>query len=512
METSTGTIGRRLVLAVLVFTWSGAPANGAPGRTPGGVEDLLDAVISRNAAAVQELLEDDAADAGAASVDGTTALHWAVQSDDHEIAELLIAAGAGVTARNRYGVTPLHLAAVNGSASMIEILLAAGADANETGNEGETVLMTAARTGREDAVRVLLDAGAEVDAREDWHGQTALMWAVGQGHAGVARLLIAHGADVNALSARRDWERQNTAEPRQKWLPLGALSPLYFAARDGCMECVGVLVEAGADVDFQDPEGVTPLVSAIINGHYDAAAELLEHGADPNLADSDGRSPLFSAVDFNTMPASNRPAPSVLENEVSSLDLIRILLARGADVNAQLLRQQAYRTKLDRGNDGVLSTGTTPLLRAAKAADLEAMRLLLERGADPTIATRAGVNPLMAAAGLGTSDSDSTGRYKTEDEINQAIRMLIDAGLDVNATNERGQTALHGAALLGFDEVVRFLAANGARLDVEDSRGFTPLQVALGEAGGFGFAGTGSEVHESTAALIRELMSAGTAP
>jgi ankyrin repeat protein len=332
------------------------------------------------------------------------------------------------------------------------------------------------------------------------------MWAVGQGHAEVARLLIAHGADVNAVSGRRDWERQNTAEPRQKWLPLGELTPLYFASRDGCVPCVAVLVEHGAQVDVQDPEGITPLVSAIINGHYDVAAELVEHGADPNLADNDGRTPLFAAVDFNTMPASNRPAPNVLENRVSSLDLIRILIDRGADVDAELLRQQAFRTKLDRGNDGVLSTGTTPLLRAAKAADLDAMRVLLDEGADPTIATRAGVNPLMAASGLGTSDSDSTGRYKTEAQINEAIRMLIDAGLDVNATNGRGQSAVHGAALLGYDEVVRFLAANGARLDLEDSRGFTPLRVALGEAGGFGFAGTGSEVHESTAAVIRELI------
>jgi ankyrin repeat protein len=332
------------------------------------------------------------------------------------------------------------------------------------------------------------------------------MWALGQGHTEAARLLIEAGADVNAVSALRDWERQSTAEPRQKWLPVGALTPIYFASRDGCVGCIPLLAEAGARLDVQDAEGVTPLVSSIINGHYDTAAALLEAGADPNLADNDGRAPLFAAVDFNTMPASNRPAPYVLENRVSSLDLIEMLLAAGADPNAQLGRQQAFRTKLDRGNDGVLSTGTTPLLRAAKAADLAAMRVLLDAGADPALATRAGVDPLMAAAGLGTSDSDTTGRYKTESEINQAIAMLIGAGLDVNATNGRGQTAAHGAALLGFDEVIRFLAENGARLETEDSRGFTPLEVALGEAGGFGFAGTGSEVHESTAALIRSLL------
>lgn len=494
-------LGRRASLAALTLllgTCGSALAEGTP-------DELMNAVRTRDAATVSDLLE-SATDARATSVDGTTALHWAAQNDDVEIAGMLISAGADVSARNRYGITPLYMAALNGSAEMIDLLLEAGGNANEIGTEGETVLMTASRAGNPDAVEVLLDAGAAVDARENWHGQTALMWAVGERHPEVARVLIARGADVNAISSLREWERQSSAEPRQKWLPEGALTPLYFAARNGCVACVPLLIDAGADPNVQDPLGVTPLIDSIINGHYDAATELLNHGADPNLADGDGRTPLFSAVDFNTMPASNRPPPKVLENSVSSLDLIQLLLEKGADVNAQLSRQQAYRTKLDRGNDGVLSTGTTPLLRAAKSADLAAMRVLLDHGADPAIATRAGVNPLMVAAGVGTSDSDSTGRDKTQPEINEAIRMLIDAGLDVNAANGRGQTALHGAALMGYDDVVRFLAENGARLDVEDSRGFTPLQVALGEAGGFGFDGSGSEVHESTAEVIRELL------
>jgi ankyrin repeat protein len=386
------TLTTKTLTAALGIALAMAPA----ARAAGEPEDLISAVRAGDPAAVSALLAET--DVDAASVDGTTALHWAVQTDESEIANMLIEAGAEVTTRNRYGVSPLFLASQNGSAGMIEALLAAGADANEVSTEGETALMTASRTGRPEAVRVLLEAGAEVDARESWRGQTALMWALGQGHTEAARLLIEAGADVNAVSALRDWERQSTAEPRQKWLPVGALTPIYFASRDGCVGCIPLLAEAGARLDVQDAEGVTPLVSSIINGHYDTAAALLEAGADPNLADNDGRAPLFAAVDFNTMPASNRPAPYVLENRVSSLDLIEMLLAAGADPNAQLGRQQAFRTKLDRGNDGVLSTGTTPLLRAAKAADLAAMRVLLDAGADPALATRAGVDPLMAAA------------------------------------------------------------------------------------------------------------------
>ncbi|HEX7081344.1 MAG TPA: ankyrin repeat domain-containing protein [Gammaproteobacteria bacterium] len=484
--------------------WAAA-LSAAAGAAFAGVPPLVEAVKSGDDARASALLR-AGADASAAEADGTTALHWAVRNDDAELAERLLDAGADPTARNRYGVTPLYLAAVNGSAEMIERLLDAGAQPNEIGNDGETVLMTAARTGDVDAARVLLERGAEVDARESWHGQTALMWAAAQGHPDMLRLLVEHGADVDARSNLEEWERQYTAEPRAKWLPPGAMTPLLFAAREGCVECIRVLAELGADVNAVTPDGISAVVSALINGHYDAAAALVEAGTDPNLVDETGRSALYAAIDFNTMPSSNRPAPHVLENELTALDVAELLLEHGADVNVRLKRMAPYRAKLDRGNDTMLTTGTTPLLRAAKAGDVPAIRLLLANGADPTLATEDGINPLMAAAGLGTQEQDTTGRYKTEAQAIESIRILMDAGLDVNEVDARGRTAVHGAALQGYDDVIRFLAANGARLDVEDGDGFTPLETALGLAGGFGFAGKEGVVRESTAALLRELL------
>jgi ankyrin repeat protein len=472
----------------------------------GGVDaKLAQAVKSGDKAAVQTLLQ-QRVDVNAPESDGTTALHWAVRNDDLELVDRLVRAGANVKAANRYGVTPLYLACVNGNAAIIEKLLKAGADANAISNEGETALMTASHTGHVDAVKVLLAHGAEVNAQESWHGETALMWAVSQRHAAVARELLAHGADVNARSGVNKWERQTTAEPREKWLPPGGLTSLEFAARQGCVDCIPVLVGAGADINAVDQDGITPLLSAIINGHYDAAGVLIEKGANPNIADRTGRTPLYAAVDFHTMPISNRPAPKEVDNELTSLDVIKTLLAKDADVNAQLKQQVPYRTKLDRGDDTMLTTGTTPLLRAAKAGDVTAMKLLLEKGADSKLTTRTGINPLMAAAGVGTKEEDTTGRRKTQADAIEAIKLLLDTGVDINAADNRGQTALHGAAFWGLDEVVQFLVEHGAKLDAKDKQGKTPLDAAMGLAGGVGFDGGSSVAHPGTAALIQKLL------
>jgi ankyrin repeat protein len=207
------------------------------------------------------------------------------------------------------------------------------------------------------------------------------------------------------------------------------------------------------------------------------------------------------------MPASNRPSPKEIDNETTSLDVVKTLLAKGADVNAQLKQQQPYRTKLDRGDDTMLTTGTTPLLRAAKAGDTAAMKLLLAKGADAKLTNRNGVNPLMAAAGLGTKEEDTTGRRKTQTEAIDAIKLCLDAGVDINVADSRGQTALHGAAFQGFDDVVQFLVDHGAKLDVKDRQGKTPLDSAMGLAGGVGFDGNSSQPHPTTAALIQKLQS-----
>ena len=468
---------------------------------------VVDAVKNGDKATALTLLQ-QRADVNTPEPDGTTAIAWAVRQDDLAMADRLIRAGADVKAANRYGVTPLSLASVNGNAAMIEKLLKAGADANSAGTEDETPLMTVARTGSVEAAKVLLAHGAKVDARESWHGETALMWAAAQRHPAMVSALLTAGAEVNAISTVVTWDRQTTAEPREKWLPLGGFSALMFAAREGCVECEKILANAGANLNLADPDGITPMVNAIINGHYDAAEFLLDEGADPNLADKSGRAALYAAVDMHTMPASNRPSPDESVNDMSSLDLIKSLLARSAFVNTQLKTQQPYRTKVDRGNDTMLTTGTTPLLRAAKAGDVVVVSMLLEKGANPNLATRNGVNPVMAAAGLGTNESDAVGRKKTEKEAIDSIELCLKAGVDVNAADSRGQTALHGAAQKGWNQVVQYLADHGARLDIKDKKGLTPVDAAMGLAGGLGFDNTTGDVHETTAALLRQLISA----
>ena len=454
--------------------------------------------------------------------DGTTPLMLAVRDDNVALADRLIKAGADVKAANRYGVTPLYLAALNGNAGIILKLLKAGAGANDAVTEGETALMTASRSGNLDAVKVLLEAGATVDARENWRGQTALMWAAAEGHAGVIKELAAHGADVNAKSNVQKWERQVTAEPREKWLPPGGLTPIYFAARQGCAECITVLASLKADVNFADQDGVTPLIDALMNGHFDAAGALLDAGANPNIADAVGRTPLYAAVDMNTVPSSNRPGPKTIENRMTGIEIITKLIDRGASPNARLKKQVPYRTKVDRGSDTMLGAGTTPFLRAARAGDAPAMRLLLKRGADPTLATGSdvpqdvsqparrqpgGINPLMAAAGLGSKEEDTVGRKKTEADAIDAIKVCLEGGVDINAVDGRGQTALYGAALQGYDEIVKFLLAHGAKANIKDQRGFTALDAAEGKAGGFGFGGGSSNPHPTTAKILRDAIS-----
>jgi len=417
-------------------------------------------------------------DPNVAEPDGTTPLHWAVRNNDTALVERLIRAGAGVKASNRYGVTAIALACESSSAAIVQKLLAAGVSANATGPYGETALHTCARAGNVDGTKALIARGASLDAGDNWRGQTPLMWATAQKHPDVMRVLIEAGADVNARSTIIAWERQRTSEPRDKWLPPGGLTPLLFAAREGCVDCTKVLLSSGADPNIVDPDQYTPLVMALINGHFDVAGALIDAGANVDMQDKVGRTPLWAAVDAHTIPSSNRPAPRETDDTLSSLDIITKLLDRGAKVDVPLRAQVPYRTKLDRGGDGVLGVGTTPLLRAAKAGDVPVINMLLAKGANPrAVTTRGNVNAIMMAANVSAREEDMTGRNKTQKEAIESIRLLLAAGTDINGVDTQGRTAAHGAALWGWTDVVRFLHDNGLKLDIMDKRGYTALEI-----------------------------------
>lgn len=492
-----------LGLGIGVLALAGTAFAGTEGTAP----RLADAIKDGDLTTALALLKHHA-DVNVPQADGTTALAWAVRENNADLVDRLLRAGADAKAANRYGVSPLYLACVNGSAPMIEKLLKAGADPNSSTSEGETALMTVARTGNVEAAKVLLAHGADVNSKEQWRQQTPLMWAAAECHPEVAQELIAHGADVNAEQVQWQWERQVTKEPREKWMPLGGFTALHFAARQGCLASTELLVKAGAGINAKNPNGFSPILLAIINAHYDVAAYLADQGADVNITDEVGRTPLYAAVDMHTLPDSNLPWPTELNNKLTSLDLIQVLLAHGANVNAQLLKQQPYRSKVDRGADTMLTTGSTPLLRAAKAGDVEVIKALLAKGADPKLATKFGMTPIMAAAGLGSKEEDTTGRHKTQAEAVESIQLFLNAGEDVNSVDRQGDTALHGAAQKGYDQVVQFLADHGAKLDIKDKRGRTPLDAANGLMGNGGFDGSRRDVHESTAELLKKLMAA----
>ena len=438
------------------------------------------------------------------SDDGTTALHWAAYRDDVALLDELLRAGADANARNDYGSTPLGEAAVTGDVKAIRELLAAGANVESANADGETALLRLARTGNVAAAALLIRHRANVNAREHWREQTPLMWAAAESQPQMAALLIEHGADVNARSLVNDWDRQVTAEPRMQARPSGGFTPLLYAARSGCLECARLLLRAGADPNLADPDGVSPMLLATLNFHFDIAAFLVAKGADVNRWDYWGRSPLYAAVDLDTLPVGGRADRPSLDR-TTSLDLVRVLLEAGANPNLQLKLFPPYRSlRDDRGADSLLTIGTTPLVRAAKAGDAAAMRLLLAHGANVELPTVRGITPLMAAAGNGSSPIDTRGRYKTEAQADAAVQLLLAAGVDVNARDALGQTALHGAAAWGWNSVVRSLAAHHADLLAKDNRGRTAADVAMGSESSSGR--SSAVAHPQTAALLRELM------
>jgi ankyrin repeat protein len=446
------------------------------------------------------------ADVNARSSDGTTALHWAAHYGDAALVEQLLKHHANPNAVNDYGSTPMTEAANFGNPAILEKMLKAGGSANSANPDGQSALMLVARTGNVEAARLLLRHGADVNAREKFRGQTALHWAAAQSQAAMVKELVAYRADVNARSTVNENLRQVTSEPRVQARPPGGMTPLLYAARQGCLDCAKYLLQAGAKIDMTDPEGVTPLLMATENFHFDLAALLVKKGADVNRWDWWGRTPLYATADLNSLPYGGRPDHISLDS-TSALQLMEVLLNAGANPNAQLKLFPPYRALgPDRGGDQMLTIGTTPLLRAAKAGDAPAIRLLLAHGANPNLPQNSDITPLMAASGLGSNDIDTRGKYKTQQEAVASIDALVAAGADVNAVDRRGQTALHGAAYWGWNDVVKDLVTHHANLLAKDLKGMTPLDSAMGRAGGHGRGGQSVEVHEETANLLKQLM------
>ena len=471
---------------------------------------IVAAARAGDRAAVHRLLEGGAA-ATAVAVDGTTALHWAAHGDDAEVASQLIKAGADVNAVNRYGVTALSAAARRGSARMLSLLLTAGADlktADAAAADGQTVLMLAARTGHVDALQLLIRNGADVNAAERRTGTTAVMWASVENRAEAIRLLAEAGANLNARSRSTDYPHTPPAvvgdalEPGvsyvgQTVLPKGNWTALMYAAREGAAEAARSLAAAGADLDLQDPDGTTALIFAIINGHYDVAKVLVEKGANPNVADSTGMTPLYAAVDMHTLASTfgrPDPPPAVV---AGSVDAVRMLLAAGADPNARLLTRVLKR--VHNAGDARLGEGATPFMRAARGGDAVLMRMLLDARADAALTQKNGNTALLLAAGLGADRGGNNPLRGGEIDALAALEICLAQGLDINAVNTGGDTALHTA--IGSPRIIQFLAERGARLDARDKRGRTPLEAAL----------NAREPHAESIALLKRLASAAQA-
>src|SRR5438067_1224273 len=438
------TVMKRAISAV-VFCLAAASAAAAADDTLAGLVQAgnRDAALKSIAAG---------ADVNAAQGDGTTPLHWAVYKLDAELTRALLQRGARPNVVNNYGSSPLAEAVKVADARLVGMLLDAGSDANVPNQEGQTALMLAARAGSLDVAELLVRHGANVNAREKWRGQTALMWAADAGSAGLTRFLISRKADVNARALANDWPTQMTGEPRNQYRPTGGLTPLLYAARSGCTDCVKALLDAGADVNHPNPDGVTPLMVAIDNFAFDTAKLLFERGANPHVWDWWGRTPLYTAIDMNSYSLdayAERTGPPIVTTKTTALELARLFLEAGVNPNPQLdMHRPGRGGNSGRFADEIITTGATPLLRAAGAQDKAAVRLLLDHKARVDVPNVMGVTPLMAAAGFGMEPSPrfNPGAPDVQDRSIATLEMLIAAGADVNAriTDVKSLTARMG--------------------------------------------------------------------
>lgn len=489
---------------------------------------LAVAAMERDFDTVRALLAEKGADVNALGPYDTPALHWLVRVEELELTKRLLAAGADVNQATPLGLLPLHIAIENNDEDMVELLLDKGADPARADRTGETPLMLAVRGGSTAIVELLLKHKINADAHEPSYDQTALMVAARGDNADITRLLLKHGADVNAQSkagaipdfrlpsssagskgvgiVRGGWPERGERAPVG-----GAKTPLLYATRAGDLEQTRVLVEAGANLEQADGNGLTPLLNAILNAsvasldrprarHIEVARYLIEHGANVNAMDWYGETPLWAAVVLRNLDMSGPGTDNGIDR-AAALGLIQLLLDKGANPNARTKEQPPEHRFLTRIGDlsWVDFTGQTPFLRAALSGDVTTMKLLVAHGADPNIATASGTTPLMAAAGINWVVAQTWD--EGQPALLEAVKYAHSLGNDVNAVNSMGLTAVHGAANRGSDEILRWLAANGARLDVADKEGRTPVTWAHGV-----FLATHPPVDRpATAALIEQL-------
>jgi len=434
---------------------------------------LLEAAQTANSTSIRALL-DQGADVNARTADGSTTLLYAAHFGDVESIQALLGAHADPDLTNRYGVGPMHEAALRGDVESLRALLEAGANVDLALPEGETPLMLASRTSAVEAVRLLIEHGAEVDVVEQWQGQTPLMYAAAHDRGEVAATLIAAGADVNARTRISSLPERLPAVRYFVEIPLAGLTPVMFAARHGALSSLQKLIEAGADIDATSPEGFSPVVIALDNLHFDAAKMLVEAGA------SAAGGGLFAVIE-----ARNRvnyvgeiQVPTGAE---SSLEILRAMLAQGADLTDRLPDHL-----LDRDSRFLPpppKITDLALIRAARSCDIEAMRVLMEGGADLSLRDeqRGGINTLVAVmTGPELPQLIEAEPRPIEDEAIAAIDFLLDNGVEAGIANDMGTTALHIAALRGYPGVIRHMAERGADINIADDEGLTPLDYALG--------------------------------
>jgi ankyrin repeat protein len=552
----------RLALLAMAFVCSCSVAFAA--------SEVADAVMRRDQSLLTQLIRDKA-DVNAAQPDGSTALHWAAYHGDTKAAETLLKARANPALTTDTGVTPLMLACEAGNVEIVRLLLKHRADPNQSLKNGETPLMMAARTGSVPIMELLLKRGAKLDVREALRGTTALMWAAAGANSEAARFLVARGANVAERSAtappgrkpyladstrariqefvdgvgqggtvveidapdaklsddpnaraeahrRLEAERavakrtmaafpQPAPEPRssKQW---GGLTPLIFATRQGDLATVSVLLEAGADVNQTSEYGWSALLVATHNRFYRLGVYLLEHGADPNIANEGGWTPLYIATDNRNIEGGDYPTR---KPDMDHLEYIERLLAAHADPNLRMRSSTETRTVFT--HQWLLEEGATPFLRAAQSSDVVLMKLLLEHGADPHIATSYNVTPLMVASGIGWVEGVT---YEWSRAANlEAIKLLLSLGADVNAQDTLdGRTALMGAAHKGRNEVIQLLVERGADLAAHDIGSRDTIHALAGVtwqavdyADGLVRIGVQSAIaHPESAALLRKLM------